>query len=221
MSITLDAPRTSAVKPNRGRAAPARPSNAAPAPLPPPPSLRDMPRDRNVHIPMSREQWWEYPFEGKSEWADGEAILMPPAAPAHSIIQSRLARIVGSEVPGVEAPTEFGVDIGRSYRVPDLAITKAARLRDGVVPRRPIVVVEVISPASRRTDRVRKPAEYLAEGVGQYWIVDPSRETVEVMVSDRGKQWLPLATIDADNPIAEIDIAGHGVVTLRHEEIFQ
>ena len=37
----------------------------------------------------------------------------------------------------------------------------------------PELVVEVLSPASRRKDRIRKLGLYLRQGVLHYWIVDP------------------------------------------------
>jgi Uma2 family endonuclease len=37
----------------------------------------------------------------------------------------------------------------------------------------PELVVEVLSPASRRVDRLLKCARYAEGGIGQYWIADP------------------------------------------------
>jgi len=44
----------------------------------------------------------------------------------------------------------------------------------------PDLVVEVISPGTRRTDRVEKFVEYARAGVTEYWIVDPDERSIEV-----------------------------------------
>ncbi len=46
----------------------------------------------------------------------------------------------------------------------------------------PDLVVEVISPATRRVDRGEKFLEYARAGVSEYWLVDPDAQTVEVFV---------------------------------------
>ena len=44
----------------------------------------------------------------------------------------------------------------------------------------PDLVIEILSPSSRKYDEVVKLKRYDATGVGEYWIVDPERETVNV-----------------------------------------
>lgn len=43
-----------------------------------------------------------------------------------------------------------------------------------------LLVIEVLSPATRRADRFTKRAEYQRRGVPVYWIVDPDEGQVEV-----------------------------------------
>ncbi len=50
----------------------------------------------------------------------------------------------------------------------------------------PDLVVEVLSPSTRRTDRLEKPVEYAQAGVREYWIVDPYGRTVEVFTLREG-----------------------------------
>ena len=50
----------------------------------------------------------------------------------------------------------------------------------------PDLTVEVLSPSTRRTDRLEKMVEYARAGVREYWIVDPHGRTVEVFVLREG-----------------------------------
>jgi len=56
----------------------------------------------------------------------------------------------------------------------------------------PALVVEVISPSSRKYDRVTKAARYLALGVEHYWIVDPDARHLVCQRAEGGR-WLVVA----------------------------
>jgi Uma2 family endonuclease len=47
------------------------------------------------------------------------------------------------------------------------------------------MVVEIISPESRRRDRIDKRDLYSQYGVKEYWIVDPLARTIEILVFDQ------------------------------------
>lgn len=51
----------------------------------------------------------------------------------------------------------------------------------------PDFVVEVLSPSTARNDRGVKFVDYAANGVAEYWIVDPKLESIEqyVLQADR------------------------------------
>ena len=54
----------------------------------------------------------------------------------------------------------------------------------------PAIVVEVVSARSGRRDYDEKPDEYLAAGVGEYWIVDADQRRFTALTRD-GNQWRP------------------------------
>lgn len=70
--------------------------------------------------------------------------------------------------------------------MPDLQYFGPARARhlpeSGLAKGRPDLAVEVISPRSRRHDRVTKRAWYASIGVPEYWIVDPEARTLDRLV---------------------------------------
>jgi Uma2 family endonuclease len=45
----------------------------------------------------------------------------------------------------------------------------------------PLLVVEVLSPTTRRRDLVNKREYYLDAGVGEYWLVDGERREIRVI----------------------------------------
>jgi len=50
----------------------------------------------------------------------------------------------------------------------------------------PDLVMEVLSPSTRSTDRVEKFAEYAQAGIPEYWIADPDARTAEVFILRAG-----------------------------------
>ena len=51
----------------------------------------------------------------------------------------------------------------------------------------PYLVMEILSPATQRHDRVTKFNLCLQAGVWEYWIVDPANKSVQVFVLDEDR----------------------------------
>ena len=86
----------------------------------------------------------------------------------------------------------FGLDLGvyydrsafeTSYLVPDVSVVRAADLGDDEegLHRVPLLVVEVLSPSTRRTDLLLKKDIYRGLGVPTYWLVDPVTHVLRVL----------------------------------------
>ena len=69
----------------------------------------------------------------------------------------------------------------------------------GLTDGHPDLVVEVISPSSRRYDRVLKARWYASVGVPEYWLVDPDARTIERLVLDDDR-WTIATTAAGDEP---------------------
>ena len=70
---------------------------------------------------------------------------------------------------------------------PDLLVVARDRIGEKNIQENPAIVVEVLSPSSRRYDRLLKFGRYAEAGIPQYWIVDPDRPSVEVYdLDDQG-----------------------------------
>lgn len=78
-----------------------------------------------------------------------------------------------------------------SERHPDLAIYKTAPPEDVGDAELwavwiPDLVIEVVSPSSRKRDYEEKPDEYLQFGIQEYWIVDADKQLMTVLQRSRG-----------------------------------
>lgn len=71
---------------------------------------------------------------------------------------------------------ELYVRLGTDARRPDLAVIRGdapvARRQLGVESAHVVLIVEVVSPSSRKTDRFFKPVEYAGAGIPAYWRVE-------------------------------------------------
>lgn len=61
----------------------------------------------------------------------------------------------------------------------------------------PDLLIEVLSPANREHDTVRKRALYARGGVREYWIVDPELRTIEIIGEDGQTEQLVAAADSA------------------------
>ncbi len=115
----------------------------------------------------------------------GELLVTPLPSTGHQRIAMRLSVLT---VLWCRAHTGWtvlapgGVHISETtWLEPDLAVYAApesANLSWREMPP-PLLVVEVLSPSTRRRDRHRKRPTYLSHGVREVWLVDQDTRTIE------------------------------------------
>ena len=120
------------------------------------------------------------------ELQEGNLVMSPSPTPRHMIAVARLYGMVESQLPpGLRAVPDVDLDLqlapadqpGTSRR-PDLVVVSEAELRrvetEGGLLRADstVLVVEIVSPGSRRTDNLIKRSEYADAGIPDCWIVD-------------------------------------------------
>jgi Uma2 family endonuclease len=166
--------------------------------------------------PLTYDDLRDMPDDGQRyEIIDGELIVTPAPIMGHQRVVGRLYRLLDDyarRVQGGEvAFVPFDVRLGHFDAVePDLVFLTAARPRvpndENSIDYAPDLVVEVISPSSRRIDRVRKMALYARSGVSEYWIADPT-ERILVVNLLQGKEYVQVAP-DSDGVIASPTLPG-------------
>ena len=82
----------------------------------------------------------------------------------------------------------------------------------------PDLLIEILSPASREHDRVRKFGLYEQAGVPEYWLVDPNARTIEIFVLGQGKYSLSgmfeAGTVAVSKVLAGFSVAVDEVIPL-------
>ncbi|MCX6551958.1 MAG: Uma2 family endonuclease [Acidobacteria bacterium] len=126
----------------------------------------------------------------RHELIDGEHFVSPSPNTAHQTISKRLFvalnNYVDSHRAGEVLYAPFDVKLSMfTVLVPDLVYFTADRyarvVNDKHATAAPDLVVEILSPGSRRRDKGRKRAVYDREGAREYWLVDPDVQSVTVL----------------------------------------
>lgn len=130
-----------------------------------------------------------------------EMDVTPPQGRHGSFVADLSAWLVTRYGRG-RAATEVGVATTGNpepYRQVDLALFRArvpgeVRYHD---PAGIALVIEVLSTSTAEVDHGEKYTEYEAAGIANYWIADPSRDTVQMWrLTPTG--YVPAGTIDLD-----------------------
>ena len=168
---------------------------------------------------LSLEEWAALPEDSERRYELAEGVLVVAARPIAR--HQKLILRLGSQLEqrssgryGVLPEYEVVVEDGpaATVRVPDLVLV-AADLADDtprVYARDTVAVVEILSPGSRRLDRVMKYSEYAESSVPFYLLVEPgppvtltefrsTGEAYELVAEHRGSASLQLGvTLDLD-----------------------
>jgi Uma2 family endonuclease len=139
--------------------------------------------------PYTYEDYAALPEESgyRYELIDGFLLKEPSPEVHHQRVSRRLHRILedyfATTRPQGEtfyAPLDVIFSPYSAVQPDILFIADIRQLADAkFIKIAPELVVEVLSPASRRKDRIRKLDLYLRQGVLHYWIVDPEEGTIE------------------------------------------
>jgi Uma2 family endonuclease len=138
---------------------------------------------------LTAAEYAALPEDDQHRWElqEGIMVVSPSPAPRHMIIMAGLiVQLTGQLpvdlqiIPDVDIDLELvPPDEPGSSRRPDLIVVDRAGVdrveRDGGLIRASDVrlIVEIVSPGSKRRDHVIKRGEYADAGIPHYWIIDP------------------------------------------------
>ena len=152
--------------------------------------------NRDMHMAVRTRRWTRADLErlpddgNRYEVVRGELFVTPAPSPRHEelvyVLAGHLRRYL--EPLGIgqvrQAPSALVVE--GSEVQPDIMVrAQASPLPDtwDAMPI-PLLVVEILSDATQRRDRLAKHTLYVDAGVAEYWIVDGDRRSVRVVRAD-------------------------------------
>ncbi len=167
-------------------------------------------------IKLSIDEYMELPNDGKRyQILDGVLDVTPAPNPRHQRVSRRLQwhlmealeRTGRGEV--FDAPTDVILDRHNVVQ-PDLIFIPKDRL--GIIGEKnvqgvPDLVIEILSPSTRRTDVLVKSEIYARFGVPHYWVVDPDIDRVEIYRL-AGKAYQSVRTASAPAVLEHEDFPG-------------
>ena len=135
------------------------------------------------------EDYWNLPDGERAELIDGRLYNMAPPSRIHQKLVSELTQTIGSHIKSKSGscevyPAPFAVNLNaddKTYVEPDISvICDKNKLTDRGCSGAPDLVIEIVSPSSRKMDYSTKNALYSDAGVREYWIVDPAKERTTI-----------------------------------------
>lgn len=138
---------------------------------------------------LTYQDYLELPDDGnRYEIIDGELFVNPAPVPQHQRIVANLmfAFLVHLRATrsGEVLTSPLDIVLGSDTVVqPDLNVFVGERrqiIGQKNVQGAPDLVIEVLSPGTRRLDEIKKRRAYETSGVTEYWIVDPEAELVKI-----------------------------------------
>ena len=145
---------------------------------------------------LSFEEFLQRYDDTHAEWVNGEAIPKMPV----SVIHQRLSRFLYTLLSVwaeyhqigevyhppllVRLPLPEGKEVAREPDIVVILNSNPGRFAENYFDGAPDLIVEIVSPASRHTDRFVQYEEYETAGVPEYWLIDPERRYAEFFQRD-------------------------------------
>jgi Uma2 family endonuclease len=140
---------------------------------------------RELTRKLDYDDYVRLPDDGKRyEILDGQLFVTPAPSPVHQRVSKRLQRKLEDffEARGLAEVFNAPIDmiVGRhDVAQPDILVVSDPRQISGRgIEGPPLLVVEVLSPSTRRHDRDVKMRRYAALAIPHYWIVDPEGKSM-------------------------------------------
>ena len=160
----------------------------------------------DVHRGWTLDDLHLLPDDGQRyELVDGGLVVTPPPTQWHQMLGDDLRERLQAAAPqGWRARLEFPLPFAEdTQRMPDVVVHRwplhhpRSDARNPVGPADVGLIIEVVSPNTRRTDWFAKPGEYAEAGIALFWRLETEPELVLHAFVLHGDVYSPLAPVRA------------------------
>jgi Uma2 family endonuclease len=155
----------------------------------------------NTDLRFTYQDYLQLPEDHRYEIVNGDPYRLSASTPSHQKVSRNLAfqlhQYVMEKDLGETLKAPCDVLLSETDVVqPDILFISKEHLsiiKETNIQGAPDLVVEILSPTSEKRDRGAKQKLYARAGVTEYWIVDPTAKTVEVLsLGETGYQGISL-----------------------------
>lgn len=146
---------------------------------------------------------WEE--DGQMELLFGQVVMMAPPLRGHQEVSGELFRQLANFLEGkrcrvyaapfavrlFEKEGDAPEDVDTVVEPDITVVCDTGKLDKYGCKGAPELVIEVLSPSTRRHDRLVKLELYQRAGVAEYWLVDPENQSVQVLLLGKEGYLLP------------------------------
>jgi Uma2 family endonuclease len=148
-----------------------------------------------MRTPMTREEFlaWEERQDLRYEFDGWQPVAMTGGTVAHSVIQNNLHMAIGSRLrrtPCRFYGSDLKIETAHGIRYPDGFVACGTVMVDATVIRDPVVIFEVLSDSTARTDLVTKNQEYAAIPSVRRYVVLAQESMAGTMFERIGDDWV-------------------------------
>jgi Uma2 family endonuclease len=141
--------------------------------------------------PLTYDDLQAMPDDGhRYELVDGVLIVTPAPVARHqrAVVNLIVALKTASGVEHDVFTAPFDYKIGElTVLQPDVLVARRTDVGEANLQRTPLLVIEVLSPSTRRIDLGTKRLAFEAAGVPSYWLVDPDEPSLTVLELTSGE----------------------------------
>ena len=136
------------------------------------------------------------------ELLEGEIVVTGAPKIRHQVAVTELIVLLHPTCPDrlevLTAPVDVVLD-DHNVLQPDVLVIDPTRADDTAMNGPPVLVIEILSPSTRRRDLVVKKRVYERTGVPSYWIVDVADDEVTVTVHElRDGHYVEVAAVSGE-----------------------
>jgi Uma2 family endonuclease len=158
-----------------------------------------------AQVPL--ETYLHTDYQPDREYVDGEVRERNLGEKEHARLQKLILRyFLSLEDRGtLSVFPELRVQVSPTrFRVPDLTVLRADAPDEQIITHPPLIVVEILSPGDSLLGMREKIEDYLAFGIPNIWIVDPSDRMGYICRSGSFREWQPATNLNV--PDTEISL---------------